>query len=169
MPINAGYEYTEAQKHLEEAKTPEEKIRALEKLLSVSPNHKGAEKLRLEIKTKISKLREKAEKERAKKGGAFSLSIKKEGAAQVALIGLTNSGKSTILNKLTGAKVEIADYVYTTKLPEIGVMDYHGVKIQLIEIPPVFEGFMEGENGPSFMAIIRGADLVVIVLDMYVL
>ncbi len=100
MPINAGYEYGQAEKKVLEAKTLQEKIKALEELLSVSPSHKGAEKLRLEIKTKISKLREKVEKERSKKAGGFSLSIKKEGAAQVALVGLTNSGKSFILNIL---------------------------------------------------------------------
>ncbi|MBI2148868.1 50S ribosome-binding GTPase [Candidatus Woesearchaeota archaeon] len=165
MPINAGYEYGEAQKKVTDAKTPEEKIKALENLLSVSPSHKGAEKLRLEIKQKISKLKEKVEKERSKKAGGFSLSIKKEGAAQVALVGLPNSGKSTILNKLTGAKVEIADYPFTTKMPEIGVMDYNGIKIQIVEIPAIFEGFIESDKGPSFLAIARSADLIVVVVD----
>ena len=165
MPINAGYEYGLAQEKLDQAKTPDEKIRALEALLSASPNHKGSERLRQEIKTKISKLREKQEKERSKKSGGFSLSIKKEGAAQIVLIGLANSGKSTILNKLTGAKVEIADYAFTTKEPEIGVMDYHGVKIQAIEIPAIFEGLMESDKGPSLVAMARSADLIVIVLD----
>src|SRR3989344_438381 len=124
MPINAGYEYAEAQKKVEVARTPQEKIKALENLLSASPSHKGAEKLRQEIKTKISKLKEKVEKERAKKAGGFSISVKKEGAAQVVLVGLTNSGKSTILNKLTGAKVEIAEYPFTTKEHIFGVLDY---------------------------------------------
>src|SRR3989344_8655960 len=110
MPINAGYEYAEAQKKVNEAKTSQEKIKALENLLSASPSHKGAEKLRQGIKTKISKLKEKVEKDRAKKTSGFSVSVKKDGAAQVVLVGLTNSGKSTILNKLTGARVEIADY-----------------------------------------------------------
>ena len=122
MPVNATYEYVEAQKKVDEAKTPQEKIKALESLLSACPTHKGAEKLRQEIKTKISKLKEKIEKERSKKASGFSISIKKEGAAQITLVGLTNSGKSTILKNLTGAKVEIADYAFTTKMPEIGVM-----------------------------------------------
>ena len=165
MPINAGYEYGQAEKKVLEAKTNQEKIKALENLLSVSPSHKGAEKLRVGIKTKISKLKEKVEKERSKKSGGFSISIKKEGSAQVALIGLTNSGKSTILNRLTGAKVEIADYSFTTKMPDIGVMDYNGVKIQLVEVPAIFEGFTDSDKGPSFMAIARSADLIVIVVD----
>ena len=165
MPINAGYEYGEAEKAVISARNPEEKIKALENLLSVSPSHKGAEKLRLGIKTKISKLKEKVEKDRAKKAGGFSLAIKKEGAAQVALVGLTNSGKSHILNKLTGAKVEIADYAFTTKMPEMGVMDYNGIKIQMVEVPALFEGFMDSDKGPAYMAIARSADLVIIVID----
>ncbi len=103
MPINAGYEYAEAQKKVNEAKTSDEKIKAFEHLLSVSPSHKGAEKLRQEIKTKISKLRAKAEKDRAKKSSGFSINVKKEGAAQVSrpsklrkklYIKQTNRGKS---------------------------------------------------------------------------
>lgn len=165
MPINAGYEYAEAQKRLAEAKTPQEKLKALENLLSASPSHKGAEKLRQEIKTKISKLKEKIEKERSRKSSGFSYSIKKEGAAQVALVGLPNSGKSFILNKFTGAKVEIADYPFTTKMPEVGVMDYHGIKIQMIEIPAFFDGFVDSDKGSAFMGIARSADLIVVVLD----
>jgi len=165
MPINAGYEYGEAQKKVAEAKNSEEKIRALEFLLSVSPDHKGTERLRSELKTKISKLKEKQEKDRASKKGGHSLSIKKEGAAQIALVGLTNSGKSTVISRFTNAKLEIADYEYTTKNPEIGVMDYNGVKLQLIEIPPIFDGFYESSNGPSYFNIIRSADLIVVIID----
>ena len=69
MPVNAGYEYGKALEKVEQAKTNEEKIKALQNLLSASPSHKGSEKLRGEIKEKIAKLREKVEKERSKKGG----------------------------------------------------------------------------------------------------
>lgn len=165
MPINATYEYTEAQKKVADAKTLGEKVKALQNLLSVTPTHKGAEKLRQEIKTKIAKLKEKLEKERAKKSGGFSLSVKKEGAAQIVLVGLPNSGKSTILNNLTGAKVEIAEYPFTTKKSEIGVMDYHGVKLQLVEIPALCPGFAESDRGPAYLSVARSADLVIIIVD----
>lgn len=166
MPINADYEFAQAQKKVDEAKTIDEKIRALEYLLSVAPSHKGAENLRSQIKQKISKLKEKEEKEKtAKKKGSGACSIKKEGAAQVVLIGMSNSGKSFILNKLTGAKVEIAGYAFTTKNPEQGAMDYCGVKIQLIEIPAIFDGFYDSDKGPSLFAVMRECDLIVVVLD----
>src|SRR3989338_6939813 len=165
MPTNAGVEYSLALVEYNKAKTNEEKIRALEKVYAAAPKHKSAEKLLQEIKTKISKLKDKVEKERSKKAGGFSLSIKKEGVAQVALVGLPNSGKSYILNKLTAAKVEIAEYQFTTKMPEIGVMDYNGVKIQIVEVPAIFEGFMDSDKVPSFLAIARSADLIVVVID----
>lgn len=165
MPVNATYEYGEAQKKLSEAKTPEEKIHALEQLLSVTPTHKGAEKLRQEIKTKISQLRTKVEKERARKKGGFSLAIKKEGAAQVVLVSVPNAGKSTLLNTLTNVKTDVASYAFTTKKPVIGIMDYKGVLIQLIELPAFFPGYYASEKGPSYMSICRSADLIVIVLD----
>ena len=165
MPVNAGPEYAASEQEYTKARTTEEKIKALERMYTLAPKHKSSEGLLREIKTKISKLREKVEKEKTKKGKGFSISIKKEGAAQVALVGLTNSGKSTILNKLTGAKVEIADYSFTTKTPVVGVMDYNGVKIQMVEIPAVFDGFADSENGPSFLSIARNADLIVVIID----
>ena len=44
-------------------------------------------------------------------------------------------------------------------------MDYTGIKIQLVEIPAIFEGFSQSDKGPSYMGIVRSSDLVVIVLD----
>ncbi len=165
MPINADYQYSEALKKVEQAKTTEEKIKALEGLLSASPTHKGAEGLRQEIKTKISKLKEKVDRERSKKAGGFSFSIKKEGAAQVVLFGLPNSGKSWILRKFTNAKPEVADYEFTTKMPEVGVMEYEGVNIQIVEVPALFPAFIESDRGPTFLGIGRSADLIVLVID----
>ena len=147
MPTNAGVGYSLALEEYNKAKTPSEKLKALEKVYSEAPKHKSSEKLLSEIKQKISKLKLKIEKERVKKSSGFSISIKKDGAAQIALVGVPNSGKSFILNKLTGAKVEIADYPFTTKMPEFGIMDYNGVKIQLVEVPAIFPNFYESEKG----------------------
>jgi len=78
------------------------------------------------------------------------------------IIGVTNSGKSTILSKITNAKPLIADYEFTTKIPEMGSMDYEGVVVQVVEIPAIIEDFLEKEKGPMFLGIIRHADLIVI-------
>ncbi|MBW2963264.1 50S ribosome-binding GTPase [Candidatus Woesearchaeota archaeon] len=165
MPTNVTYEYSRAEQEYHQASTPKEKLEALKKMLSTGPTHKGAEKLRKEIKSKIAKIKEKLKKEAAKKKGGFSFSIKKEGAAQVILIGTPNSGKSTLLNQLTGAKVAVADYPFTTTRPEIGMMDIEGIKIQIVEIPAIVQNFEDTELGPTFLGIARTADLMVLMFN----
>jgi len=163
MPINAGYEYGKAESEFNQAGTVQEKLLALRKMLSVAPKHKGAESLLKQIKEKIAKYKELAEKEKkAKKGSGKTLSIKKEGAATICIIGTVNSGKSTLLKKLTNANVLIAPYPFTTKKPEIGVLDYKGIKLQIVEIPAIAEKFEYSELGPSLLAIIRQSDLLII-------
>jgi hypothetical protein len=161
MPTNVTVEYALAEQEYNKAGTPEEKMAALKKMLSTVPTHKGTEKLRQEIKTKLAKLKRKQEKERKSKGK--SLTIKKEGSATVVLIGPPNSGKSSLLNKLTGAKALVAAYEHTTTKPEVGVLDYKGLKFQVIELPAIIPGFYDSEKGPQFLSVVRNADLVVIV------
>jgi uncharacterized protein len=165
MPINAGYEYIEAEKKWKEATTDMEKLRGLENMLSTAPSHKGAETLRAQIKTKISKLKKKQENERKQKKGGQAVTIKKEGSARVILLGLPNSGKSYVLSKITNAKPEIAEYEHTTQKPEIGAIDYEGVILQTVELPAIFNGFTQSANGPMYFGIIRDSDLIVLVLD----
>ena len=80
MPTNVTVEYTMAEQEYSRAKTTSEKISALQKMLSTAPAHKGAEKLRQEIKTKLAKLKDKVRKYQERKSKGKSLSIKKEGA-----------------------------------------------------------------------------------------
>ncbi len=164
MPINATPEYQAAERKYNEAKTIQEKIAALEDMLRKAPSHKGAESLRADIKSKLSKYRLQVEKEKKSAGKKFQLSVKKEGAAQVVLVGLTNTGKSWLLSKLTNAKPEISEYEFTTKMPEVGILEYQGVKIQVVEIPPIMQDFISKEKGPSFFSIIRNSDLIVFVV-----
>ena len=142
MPINANYEYFDAEKKYFEAKTDEEKIKALEHMLRVAPAHKSSEKFRGDIRLKIKKLKEsivkKAKARKGKKG------IKKE-TLQAAIIGLTNSGKSSILKVLTNANPKIASYGFTTKEPEQGILNYNGTNIQIVDLPPIAsENFEKG-------------------------
>jgi len=162
MPVNPGHEYRKAEEEYYKANTTSEKIRALENMYAKCPKHKGAENLLKEIKSKIAKLKEKLQAESRKKG-APSLSVKKEGAATVSLIGIANSGKSTILEDLTGVKQNISEYEFTTKKPNVAIMDYCGIKLQMIEMPAIFKGYSEKHR--TFLSIIRNSDLIVIILD----
>jgi len=166
MPVNPGVHYLKAKDEYESATGDEEKLTCLQKMLSLCPKHKGSESLQKEIKTKIAKLKYSAKKEKeSKKGGYQKITFKKEGAASVCLLGTTNSGKSTLLKKLTNANVKIAPYPFTTKKPEVGVLDYHGVKIQIIEIPPIVENFLSTENGKALLAIVNSCDLIILLFN----
>ncbi|MGC8811983.1 MAG: GTPase [Candidatus Aenigmatarchaeota archaeon] len=154
MPINAGPEYYAAEKKYLEARTREEKIKALEEMIRVLPKHKGTSNLLAQLKHRLAKLKKEGEKKAKAKP---SLAIKKEGAAQVCIIGLTNSGKSTLLKALTNAKVEIADYPFTTKKPEVGMMQYTDLQLQLVEIPSTFN--------PEFLTLLHTCDEILILLD----
>ena len=166
MPVNAGPEYGVAEQEYLKAATNEEKLKALKKMLSLAPKHKGTQVLVAHLKQKIAKTKSAMEKERtSKKGSGSSIAVKREGAAQIVLVGTANSGKSTLLKKLTNANVEIAPYPFTTKKPEVGVLDYKGVKLQIIEIPAVVKNFQQTDLGPSLLAIIKNSDLVVLMFN----
>lgn len=156
MPVNAGAEYFNAQKRYQEAKTLDDRIEALQEMIKEAPTHKGAEKLRAQLRKKLAQLKKEAMK--SKKAGAKPrFSIRKEGSAQVCVIGQTNCGKSSLLNALTNAKIEVADYEFTTKEPAVGMLDYDGVLIQLVEIPSTFDS--------EFSSIIYSCDLILILID----
>jgi uncharacterized protein len=163
MPINANHEFALAQRKYDEAGSHQEKLEGLKQMLSSAPSHKGAEKLRSEIKQKIARLKNQAL--RAKKsGGSTHLSIKKEGAARVTIVGVPNAGKSTLLKELTGANTKIANYKHTTTKPEIGTMDYKGIKFQIIELPPIVKNYYEKDRGLYFLSIAKTSDLLVILI-----
>jgi ribosome-interacting GTPase 1 len=156
MPINAHPEYIAAEKEYYKAETPEEKLKALEKMISVLPGHKGAENLRAQIKLRYKKLKEKIAKEK-KSGKSKKTGIKKEDL-QVVLIGKTHSGKSSFISLTTNAKPEVADYDFVTRYPIVAMMDYKGVGIQLIEVPAVGSEYYD-------KGIVNSADVILILFE----
>ena len=97
MPANLPPHYFEAEKRYREARTPVEKIEHLEEMLMIMPKHKGTDKLRADLRRRISKLKDQSQQ---KKGGArrdAAYIIEKEGAAQIAIIGPPNTGKSSLV------------------------------------------------------------------------
>jgi hypothetical protein len=131
---------------------------------STAPSHKGAENLRADIASKLSKMRVKADSQRQLKGAGKSLKFSKDGAATIIVIGLPNAGKSTLLTKLTNATPKISEYEFTTQNPELGVMDYLGAKIQMVELPAIVKNSYKGKaRGKEVLSLIRNGDLVAIV------
>ncbi len=162
MTVNPGVEYQLAEEEFQNASTTEEKLKALQKMWSTVPKHKSSEGLQRQIKQKISKYKELARKEKSSKRGGKSLSLKKEGSATISIIGVPNSGKSTLLKKLTNSNVLIVDYPFSTVKPEVGTLNYKGILLQVIEIPAITENFEKTEKGPTYLAIMRMSDLIII-------
>jgi small GTP-binding protein len=137
MPVNAHPDYIYAEKEFLNAQNDEDKLRAMEKMISLVPKHKGAENLRAQLKLRYKKLKEKIITEKkSKKSSRAGRGIKKEDM-QAVIIGKSGTGKSSLISLLTNAHPEIADYDFTTRVPIIGMMDYNGVSIQLIEVPAI--------------------------------
>ncbi len=136
MPTNVHPEYVYAEKEFLNAQTDEDKLKALQKMISFAPKHKGGENLRAQLKLRLKKLKGKITTEKRTKKSSRTGGIKKEDM-QAAIIGKTGTGKSSLISLLTNAHPEIADYNFTTKMPIVGMMDYNGVAIQLIEVPAI--------------------------------
>ncbi|MEM4221965.1 MAG: GTPase [archaeon] len=139
MVINAGPEFEKAKEKYQNARSNEEKLEALKEMLRTAPKHKGSENLLSDIRAKIGRLKNEMLLEKKKKAARYSISIPKEGF-QIAIIGFPNSGKSTLLNYLTNANAEVAEYPFTTKEPVVGSMFYEGGRIQIFELPALMEG-----------------------------
>jgi len=159
MPANLTPEYRAADAKFRAAKTIEERIAALDEMLATIPKHKGTEKMQADLKRRMARLRQE-EKSHAGKHG-FSLRIDPEGAAQVALLGPPNAGKSSLLGSLTHARPHIAEYPFTTTRPQPGMMPFEDVHVQLIDLPPITTEHMDA----WLPDIIRSADGAVLVAD----
>jgi ribosome-interacting GTPase 1 len=128
-------------------------------------------KLRGTIKKKMSIIRadldDKKRKGTGKGGGGPKLFVEKEGAAQVALLGMTSVGKSCLMSAVTNANVVVSAAPYTTREPVPGIMNYLDVQFQIVEAPAVMEGSADGRAwGPLTLGLARNADGVVLMVDL---
>lgn len=161
MPTNLPPEYFEVEERYRAAKSPEEKAELLEELLSTIPKHKGTDKLRADLRRRLSKLKSAAQT-RKSSGIRSAYQIDKEGAGQVVLVGPPNVGKSALVAALTNASPEVAEAPYTTWAPTPGMMPVEDVQVQLIDTPPVNPEFIE----PELLNLLRRADLILLVVDL---
>ena len=162
MPANLSPEYYNARDKYNKASTVEEKIVAVHEMLATIPKHKGTEKMQADLKTRLSKLQNKQQAERKSGGKRYDPShVEREGAGQVVLIGAPNAGKSALVQALTNADPEVADYPFTTRVPQPAMMPFENTQIQLVDAPAVSETFTE-----SWMPnLVRQADVVLLVSD----
>ncbi len=163
MPANLPPHYFEAEKRYREAKTPQEKVEALEEMLMIMPKHKGTDKLRADLRRKISKFKSQAQQKKSTGKRETAYSIEREGAAQVVIIGPPNTGKSSLVAALTNADPEVADFPHTTWKPTPGMAPFENIQFQLIDTPPISKEYVD----PWMADLIRRCDIVVILLDLH--
>jgi len=163
VPANLTPDYRAAERRYREAETLEEKLEALREMLSTIPKHKGTEKIQADIKRRISRAKDALRRE--KKAGArqrLSYTVPREGAGQVALVGPANSGKSALLRAISGAEPEVADYPFTTQVPQPGMVEWENVSVQVVDLPP-----FDPELSPHWLSgTIRSADAIAVVLSL---
>jgi ribosome-interacting GTPase 1 len=162
MPANLTPQYLESEAKFKQAKTTPEKIKALEIMMAVIPKHKGTEKIRGQLKSRMAKLKEELQRRPTLGRVEQAFSIKREGAAQLVLLGPPNSGKSTLFSQVTHALSEVADYPFTTQKPIPGMMKFENLQIQLVDTPPIQLDHVE----PGFSNLVRYADALLLLVDL---
>ncbi len=163
MPANLTPQYHKAEAEYRRAASVEEELRCLEIMLREIPKHKGTDKLQADLKQKISKTRQDVEQEKrspSKKG--LGVRIPRQGAGRAIVLGGPNAGKSRLLCSLTRATPEVAPYPFTTREPNVGMMPWEDVMVQLIDTPPVTADVFD----PSLQGLVRGADLALLMVDL---
>jgi ribosome-interacting GTPase 1 len=163
MPANLSPEYKDAQEKFRKARDPQEKLECLREMLRTIPKHKGTEHLQAEIKTRVKELTDElgGPKKGAVRGGP-ELAVRHEGAAQVALVGPPNSGKSSLHARLTGSHAVVGPYPFSTKYPLPGMLLHEDVQFQIVDLPPVAADYLE----PWMPGTLHNADAVALVVDL---
>ncbi len=145
-----------------------DKLKELEEELGRTQKNKATEFHIGILKSKIAHLKKAIAAPKKSGVSSASFDVKKSGDATVVFIGLPSTGKSTMLNALTGAKSKIAAYAFTTLTVVPGALDYRGAKIQLLDLPGILAGAKEGSGrGKEVLAVARNADLVLLLLDVF--
>jgi len=162
MPANVTPDYKRAEEAFRAAKTADEKIARLEDMITLLPKHKGTDHLYADLKRRLAKLKEDAEGATEHHGGHGGPEIRREGAAQVVLVGPTGAGKSSILKAITHAEPEIGDWPFVTRAMQPGMAFFEDAPIQLVDSPAVAAATMP----VHLLGLVRGADGVLVVLDV---
>lgn len=145
-----------------------DKLRELEEELARTQKNKATEFHIGILKSKIARLKKESAAPKKGGGNTGSFDVKKSGDSSVVFIGLPSTGKSTLMNALTGSKSKIASYAFTTLTCIPGALHYKGAQIQLLDLPGIIAGAKEGSGrGKEVLAVARNADLVLLIVDVF--
>ncbi|MFU8895849.1 MAG: TGS domain-containing protein [Gammaproteobacteria bacterium] len=163
MPTNVTAEYKKAEEAYRKAREPGDRLLCLREMLSTIPKHKGTEHLQADIKSRIKDLSDElAGPRKGGQRGGPALSIRPEGAAQVALLGPPNAGKSMLHLQLTGSRTQSGPGSFITQFPEPGMLAYEDIAFQLLDLPS-----MSADHSPPWIAAsLQTADAALLVVDL---
>ena len=163
MPANLSPGYKAAEAAFRQASEPGERLERLREMLRTIPKHKGTEHLQADIKTRIKQLTEElaAGRKGTSRSGPSHV-VRPEGAAQIALLGPPNSGKSTLHDRLTRSRAEAGPYPFTTRFPQPGMIPYEDVNLQLVDLPPITDQY----TVPWIVNALQPADAALVVVDI---
>jgi len=162
MPANLPPDYKAAEQRFREAKTVEDKIAALQEMMAIIPKHKGTDKLRADLRKRLSRLRAEQERQARKGRRGSAYYIPKEDEPQVILLGPPNAGKSSLVAATTNASPDVADYPFTTRVPTPAMMPYEDIYVQLIDVPPISPDHID----TWLPEMVRNADAALLVVDL---
>src|SRR6266511_3064782 len=143
-----------------------ERIRELREILAELPGYRSGPyaDIRKWVTAELGKTRT-----RARVVHRDSLAVRREGAAQIGLVGPPNAGKSSLLQALSNVQIKTGDYAFTTTRPVPAVTRIAGVHVQLVEIPGLLEGAGDDRGGGrALLGVLRGADAIVLCQDVSV-
>ena len=119
------------------------------------------------VRFKSSTNRTPRKKTDGNKGESFWIWLQLKVIADIGIIGMPNSGKSSLLSALTSARPKIADYPFTTINPNLGVTNYENKEITLADIPGLIEGAHEGIGlGDKFLRHIERCKSILHLIDI---
>jgi uncharacterized protein len=136
------------------------RVKELRAVLAELPNYKNGPyaDIRKWVNEEIA-----ATRVRAKTVHRDSIAVPREGAAQIALVGPPNAGKSSLLQALSNVQIKTGDYAFTTTRPVPALTRIGGVLVQLVEIPGLLEGAADDRGGGRrLLGVLRGADAMVL-------
>jgi small GTP-binding protein len=135
-----------------------ERIRELRAILAELPGYRNGPyaDLRKWVETELT-----ATRARKRVVRRDSIAVRREGAAQIALAGPPNAGKSSLLQALSAIQIRTGDYAFTTTRPVAATTRLGGVLVQLVEIPGLIEGAAEDRGGGrALLGVLRNADAI---------
>jgi len=119
------------------------------------------------VRFKSSTNRAPRKKTDGNKGENFWIWLQLKVIADIGIIGMPNSGKSSLLSALTSARPKIANYPFTTINPNLGVTSYNDKEVTLADIPGLIEGAHEGIGlGDKFLRHIERCKSILHLIDI---